>query len=48
MDGALLFSGMISLPSWNGSLGDCVYTSELSPETDETEVIRYRLIEPFQ
>jgi hypothetical protein len=47
-DGEHLFSGMISIPSWNGSLGDFVYRSRLNPDTDETEVVRHRLVEPFR
>ena len=44
-DGEHLFSGMISISDWSGSLGDFVYRSRLNPEA---EVVRYRLIEPFR
>ena len=47
-DGEHLFSGMISISDWNGSLGDFVYRSRLNGNTDETEVVRYRLVEPFE
>lgn len=42
-----LFSGMISLSSWSGSLGDFVYATRINDITDEYEVVRYRLVEPF-
>ncbi len=46
-EGDHLFSGMISLSSWTGQLGDFVYLSRLNRDTDEYEVVRHRLMEPF-
>ncbi len=45
--GEHLFSGMIPVWSWSGSLGDFVYTTRINDITDEYEVVRYRLVEPF-
>ncbi|HEX9699890.1 MAG TPA: 6-bladed beta-propeller [Acidobacteriota bacterium] len=46
-DGEHLFSGLISLGGWSGALGDFVYNARREPATDEDEVVRFRLIEPF-
>jgi len=46
-DGEHLFSGMISISSWTGALGDHIYLSRDNPDTDEVEVVRVRLVEPF-
>ena len=46
-DGEHLFSGSIDLGAWSGALGDFVYNVRRDPETDEDEVVRYRLVEPF-
>ena len=46
-DGEHLFSGMISISDWTGALGDFVYGSRINRETDEYEVVRHRLAEPF-
>ena len=46
-DGEHLFSGMISISNWTGALGDFVYSSRINRETDEYEVVRHQLAEPF-
>lgn len=45
--GEHLFSGMISISSWTGALGDDVYLSRENRDTGEIEVVRVRLVEPF-
>ena len=45
--GEHLFSGMIPVASWYTAQGDFVYTSRVNDLTDEYEVVRYRLAEPF-
>ncbi len=48
-DGEHLFSGMISVWNWGGGAqGGFIYQTRLSEETDEYEVVRYRLVEPFE
>jgi hypothetical protein len=47
-DGELLFAGFIDLGAWMGALGDFVYTLRTNPETEESEAVRYRLVEPFR
>jgi hypothetical protein len=46
LDGEPLFSGTIS-GFWGAAHGDYVYTLRLNGETEEQEVVRYRLVEPF-
>jgi hypothetical protein len=46
-DGEHVFSGLIDLAAWSGALGDFVYTLRTNPDTEESEVVRYRLVEPF-
>lgn len=45
--GELLFNGLIDLGGWISARGDFVYATRANAETDETEVVRYRLVEPF-
>lgn len=45
--GELLFTGTIGVGDWMSSRGDFVYDIRANPVTDETEVVRYRLTEPF-
>ena len=45
-EGEHIFSGMIS-DVWNAAHGDYVYKLRLNNETEEHEVVRYRLVEPF-
>ena len=45
--GERLFSGMISIDSWNAAHADHLYRIETNPETEERVVARYRLVEPF-
>jgi hypothetical protein len=46
-DGELLFNGLIDLGGWSSARGDFVYTTRANELTEETEVVRIRLIEPF-
>jgi hypothetical protein len=46
-DGELLFNGLIDLGSWASARGDFVYATRTNEDTEETEVVRYRLVEPF-
>ena len=45
--GELLFNGTIELAAWRSARGDFVYTTRTDEDTDEIEVVRYRLVEPF-
>ena len=45
--GEHLFSGLMDVWSWSAYLGDFVYTTRTNPLTEEVEVVRYRLVEPF-
>lgn len=46
-DGELLFNGLIDFGGWTSARGDFVYTTRTNEMTEETEVVRVRLIEPF-
>ena len=46
--GERLFSGLVSISNWTGALGDFVYRSRISENTEDYEVVRYRLVEPFE
>jgi len=46
-DGELLFNGLIDLGGWTSARGDFVYTTRTNDVTEETEVVRLRLVEPF-
>lgn len=43
----LPFSGLIDLGGWSRSLGDFVDEVRRDPESEEAEIVRYRLVEPF-
>ncbi len=45
-DGDHIFSGMIT-DVWDAAHGDVVYKLRVNKETEEYEVVRYRLVEPF-
>jgi hypothetical protein len=45
-EGDQIFSGIIA-DVWDAAHGDFVYRLRLNPETEEQEVVRYRLVEPF-
>lgn len=47
-DGERLFAGTMSEGSWGAARGDFVYSVRTNPETEETELVRYRLVEPFE
>ena len=47
-DGEHLFSGMTSMWRWTGAHGDFVYQARVNDETDEYEIVRYTLVEPFE
>lgn len=46
-DGEMLFSGLLDLGGWTSARGDFVYTTRTNDITEETEVVRLRLVEPF-
>ncbi len=46
VDGERLFSGFIT-DLWDAAHGDFVYRLRLNDETEEHEIVRYRLVEPF-
>lgn len=46
-DGELLFNGLIDIAGWSSARGDFVYATRTNEDTEETEVVRYRLAEPF-
>jgi len=46
-DGELLFNGLIDFGGWTSARGDFVYTTRTNEISEETEVVRLRLIEPF-
>jgi hypothetical protein len=45
--GEHLFSGMISIRRWDAARDDYVYGVRTDAATEEYEVVRYRLVEPF-
>ena len=45
--GEHLFSGMIPIRRWDAARGDYVYGIRTDAATQESEVVRYRLVEPF-
>ena len=46
-DGVLLYNGLIDLGAWTSARGDFVYVTRTNPVTEESEVARLRLVEPF-
>jgi len=46
LDGERVFSGLIS-DLWDAAHGDFVYKLRLNDETEEHELVRYRLVESF-
>ena len=46
-DGERLFAGHMPNVRWTGAEGDFVYATRRNAETEEEEVVRYRLVEPF-
>lgn len=42
-----LFSGMIPIRRWDAARGDYVYGVRTDAATEEYEMVRYRLVEPF-
>ncbi len=46
-DGRRIFSGLLSGEYWSAAWGDYVYVIGTNPSTDERQVVRYRLVEPF-
>ena len=46
-EGELLFTGFIPVPSWMDAVGDSIYRFEEDERTEELQVVRYRLVEPF-
>lgn len=46
-DGERLFAGTMRESGWSAAHGDFVYRLRSNPDTDESELVRYRLIEPF-
>ena len=47
-DGELLFAGMIATTTWFKARGDFVYGMPVNERTDEQQIARYRLVEPFK
>lgn len=45
--GDRLFAGTMPQQRWSAARGDYVYGMRTNPETDESELVRYRLAEPF-
>ena len=45
--GERLFSGLLPIARWDAARGDFVYAVGTDPETEEYQVVRYRLVEPF-
>jgi hypothetical protein len=45
--GERLFSGMMAITRWNAARDQFVYAVGTDPVTEEYQVIRYRLVEPF-
>ncbi|MGD8331899.1 MAG: 6-bladed beta-propeller [Acidobacteriota bacterium] len=46
-DGKRLFTGTMPPVRWSDAVGDFVYGTRTNEATDEREVVRYRLVEPF-
>jgi len=46
-EGERLFSGSIPERRWYATHGDFVYSIVDDPETEEKQVVRFRLVEPF-
>ena len=46
-DGERLFAGMMSDQRWSAASGDFIYSLRRNELTEEQELVRYRLIEPF-
>jgi len=46
-DGERLFSGMMAITRWNAARDQFVYAVGTDPVTEEYQVIRYQLVEPF-
>jgi hypothetical protein len=46
-DGERLFAGTMSERGWSAARGDFVYSMRSNPATEERELVRYRLVEPF-
>lgn len=46
-DGQRLFTGTMPPVRWSDAIGDFVYGTRINEATDEREVVRYRLVEPF-
>ena len=46
-EGERLFAGTINERAWSAASGDYVYSLRTNEQTDEAELVRYRLIEPF-
>ena len=47
-EGERLFAGLIPIDHWIAALGEFIYRFEEHPETGEQQVVRYRLVEPFE
>jgi len=45
--GERLFAGTISERGWSAASGDYLYSLRTNEQTDEAELVRYRLVEPF-
>ncbi len=46
-DGERLFAGMMNGADWSAARGDFVYSVRRNEQTEEQELVRYRLVEPF-
>jgi hypothetical protein len=46
-DGERLFAGWIAVNGWEDALGDFVYRFETRASDEESLVVRYRIVEPF-
>lgn len=46
-DGERLFAGTMREGAWSAARGDFVYEMRTNPDTEETELVRYRIVEPF-
>ena len=46
-DGERLFAGMMNGAGWSAARGDFVYSVRRDEQTEEQELVRYRLVEPF-
>ncbi len=47
-EGERLFAGLIPIDHWIAALGEFIYRFEEHPETGDQQVVRYRLVEPFE